>query len=175
MENTHPTPIQAFADKHDICEFGRELLIKRQHITTLEDAWLAGDTLCVMFMYVKGVHTATGHVFYVFANQVANDLFRDGFTAQAQVLRGYIDAHTDIRTTVIELQTSMRDALLEGKRKESHQSHAPRLLTSLARDIGLFALDFASQVRYTGFSLKFSYESAQLFRKIVGSNPFKGQ
>lgn len=170
-----PTPVQAFADKHDICDFGRELLLKRAHVHTLEDAWTAGEVLCCVFMYVKGVRGGKPKVFTDFASRLRDELFKDGFFDAAAELKTHIDKFSVVMNAFIENQKFMNSKVREGKRLESAHAALPQLAVGMARNIALFALDFASQARYGKFDLKFSFRMADEFRKIVGDNPFTGK
>lgn len=169
------TAVQEFADKHDICAFGRELLVDRKKLTTLEQAWNAGEFLCTAFMYVKGVSDARASVFFIIAESLFADLYHDGFTDEAMELRRRIDAFTVQYTGYFEMQESLNLAVASIKRRESAEATTGKLRITIARNIALFALDFASQTRFGVFDLKFSYKVADKFREFVGPNPFVGQ
>jgi len=168
------TPVLEFAVKHDMCDYGREM-IRRFEPQSLEEFWAKSDSLGIMFMYVKAVK-GSYMPFLDFADRIERRLWDDGFESESQELRRYIAKVSDEVTRYRSLRQDMiANIAAAPQRQHASEKAMVTALLMMARDIALYALDYSSQVRFGKFNVKYSFSLADDFRQLVGANPFIGQ
>jgi len=138
----------------------------------MAEMWDRMDAIGVMFMYAKDLH-GSADTFLSFARLLAIALIADGYHTEARQLSTRVSQVESMMRAYSDMRTGMIDEIGGAdKRQEASRQQLPQIMTSMARDAALYALDYASITRHGRFQLRFSMEMANEFRALVGNNPY---
>lgn len=178
-------PVVEFLVRHHACDFAYQL-IESLKPGSLAEAWDKGDARMVMFLYVKG-SKPKAETFFAFADRMVQFLYEQGGAGTdaegsdaeseyiirvGQHLALQIYFGREMTGKVMSWNEALINEITMDDRREVHASKLPSLELNLARRVAYYVMDIVHQTLAGTFNLGLSHTLADMFRQVVGDNPF---